>query len=53
MNPLRGILLKILSVTIFVLMATCIKAVADHVPPGETVFFRSLFAVPVILVWLI
>ncbi|MEP0945080.1 MAG: DMT family transporter [Rhizobiaceae bacterium] len=52
MNPLRGILLKIISVTIFVLMATCIKAVAEHVPPGETVFFRSLFATPVILVWL-
>lgn len=53
MNPLRGILLKIISVTIFVLMATCIKAAAEHVPPGETVFFRSLFAVPVILIWLI
>lgn len=52
MNPLRGILLKILSVTIFVGMATCIKAVADHVPPGETVFFRSFFALPVILLWL-
>lgn len=52
MNPLRGILLKILSVTIFVAMATCIKAVAGHVPPGETVFFRSLFAIPVILGWL-
>lgn len=52
MNPLRGILLKIVSVTIFVLMATCIKAAAEHVPPGETVFFRSLFAVPVILIWL-
>jgi len=52
MNPLRGIILKILSVTIFVIMATCIKAAAVHVPPGETVFFRSLFAIPVILVWL-
>ena len=53
MNPLRGIVLKILSVTIFVVMATCIKAAAAHVPPGETVFFRSLFAIPVILIWLI
>lgn len=52
MNPLRGILLKLMSVTIFVAMASCIKAVADHIPPGETVFFRSLFAIPVILVWL-
>ena len=53
MNPLRGILFKVLSVTIFVIMATCIKAVADHVPPGQTVFFRSLFAIPVILTWLV
>ena len=53
MNPLRGIALKIISVSIFVVMATCIKAAAVNVPPGETVFFRSLFAVPVILVWLL
>lgn len=53
MNPLRGILLKLMSVTVFVAMVTCIKAVADTVPPGETVFFRSLFAIPVILGWLV
>lgn len=52
MNPLRGIFLKLLSVTVFVGMASCIKAVADVIPPGETVFFRSLFAIPVIFVWL-
>ena len=52
MNPLRGIAFKIVSVGIFVVMATCIKAAAEHVPAGETVFFRSLFAIPVILVWL-
>jgi drug/metabolite transporter (DMT)-like permease len=34
-------------------MAVCIKAAAPHVPPGEAVFFRSFFAIPVILVWLI
>ena len=53
MKPLRGIGLKILSVTVFTAMAICIKASAPHVPPGERVFFRSLFAIPVILVWLI
>ncbi len=53
MNPLRGIFLKILSVTTFVGMATCIKIVAEHIPPGETVFFRSLFAIPVIIIWLL
>jgi drug/metabolite transporter (DMT)-like permease len=51
-NPLRGIALKILSVTIFTAMAVCIKASAPHVPPGEAVFFRSFFAIPVILGWL-
>lgn len=52
MNPLRGILYKIGAVFLFVLMQTCIKATAHHVPPGETVFFRSLFALPVIVIWL-
>lgn len=52
MNPLKGILLKIGSVCVFMAMSTCIKVVSDHVPPGETVFFRSAFAMPVILVWL-
>ena len=51
MNPLRGIGLKVLSVLVFVAMATCIKASAPHVPPGERVFFRSVFAIPVILGW--
>jgi drug/metabolite transporter (DMT)-like permease len=49
MNPLRGIALKILSVLVFTLMAVCIKASAEHVPPGEAVFFRSFFAIPVIV----
>lgn len=53
MNPLRGILLKVLSVLLFVVMAVLIKASAGHVPPGERVFFRSLFAIPVILCWLV
>ncbi|SHJ00073.1 DMT family transporter [Wenxinia saemankumensis] len=52
MNPLRGIALKILSVCIFVAMASLIKAASDHVPPGQAVFFRSAFAIPVIVVWL-
>jgi drug/metabolite transporter (DMT)-like permease len=51
-NPLRGIGLKILSVAVFTLMAVCIKASAPHVPPGEAVFFRSFFAIPVIVAWL-
>ena len=52
MNPLRGIGLKVLSVCVFTAMAICIKASAPHVPPGQAVFFRSFFAMPVIIVWL-
>ncbi|WP_416914706.1 MAG: DMT family transporter [Roseicyclus sp.] len=52
MSPLRGILLKILSVCVFVAMASIIKATSDTVPPGQAVFFRSLFALPVIGIWL-
>ncbi|MFD1913542.1 DMT family transporter [Halodurantibacterium flavum] len=51
-SPVTGILLKVLSVIVFVGMATLIKATADAVPPGEAVFFRSFFAIPVILAWL-
>ena len=52
MRPLRGILLKLGSVLIFIVMASLIKATAAHVPAGEAVFFRSLCAIPVIVVWL-
>ena len=34
-------------------MFSCIKATADHIPPGEAVFFRSLLAIPVLLTWLV
>jgi drug/metabolite transporter (DMT)-like permease len=52
MRPLRGILLKLGSVLVFIAMAALVKSVSDRVPPGQTVFFRSLFAMPVIVVWL-
>ena len=52
MNPLRGIALKLTAVMLFIIMAALIKAVSDAVPPGQAVFFRSFFAIPVILVWL-
>lgn len=50
-NPLYGITLKVLSVTVFVAMSACIKATAPHVPAGESMFFRSAFAIPLILAW--
>ena len=53
MRPLRGIAFKLGSVLVFIVMASLIKATAAHVPAGQAVFFRSFFAIPVIVVWLI
>ncbi|TCL01564.1 drug/metabolite transporter (DMT)-like permease [Shimia isoporae] len=52
MNPVRGIALKVTAIALFSVMAALIKATADSVPPGQAVFFRSFFAMIVILVWL-
>ncbi|WP_207099439.1 DMT family transporter [Paracoccus shandongensis] len=52
-NPMQGILLKCASVAVFTVMAAMVKATSEgSVPPGQQVFFRSVFAIPVILVWL-
>ncbi|TIX24103.1 MAG: DMT family transporter, partial [Mesorhizobium sp.] len=50
-STLRGITLKIVSVTVFVGMQTCIKAAGD-VPAGQIVFFRSFFAIFPIIAFL-
>ncbi|MFN6979712.1 MAG: EamA/RhaT family transporter, partial [Gemmobacter sp.] len=52
MRPLRGILYKIASVLVFTVLAVLVKATSGTFPPGQQVFFRSLFALPVIVVWL-
>ena len=52
MHPLRGIALKLAAVTLFLVMASLVKATSEAVPPGEAVFFRSAFAMPVIIGWL-
>jgi drug/metabolite transporter (DMT)-like permease len=49
-NPLKGIALKLGSVVVFITMASLIKAAG--VPAGQAVFFRSFFAIPVIVAWL-
>jgi len=49
-RPLFGIVMKLISVMVFIVMQSLIKAA--HVPAGEAVFFRSAFAIPVIVVWL-
>ena len=38
---------------VFIVMASMIKVTSQHVPAGQVVFFRSFFAIPVIVVWLI
>lgn len=52
MRPIRGILYKLIAVTMFIAMSSMVKSLSDDIPPGETVFFRSAFALPVILGWL-
>ncbi|MEY8881520.1 DMT family transporter [Donghicola sp. XS_ASV15] len=51
-QPFKAITLKLCSVVVFTSMAAMIKATADVVPTGEAVFFRSAFAMPVLLGWL-
>jgi len=48
-----GIGYKLGSVLIFIVMAAMIKVTSGHVPAGQVVFFRSFFAIPVIVCWLI
>ena len=52
MSPFRAILFKVGSVLLFVCMSALIKFASAEVPPGQAVFFRSFFAIPVILGWL-
>lgn len=51
-RPGFAIALKLGAVFLFMVMAAIIKTVSDHVPPGQAVFFRSFFALPIILLWL-
>lgn len=51
-SPLKGILLKVSSVTLFVLMQTFIKAAGDGVMPGQVTFYRSAFAIVPIMTYL-
>ncbi|ROU03016.1 DMT family transporter [Histidinibacterium lentulum] len=50
-GPARGILLMMAAMTVFTLMSAFVKA-AERVPAGETMFFRSALAVPVVFAWL-
>jgi len=50
-NTGRGIALKLMSILLFTIMAALIKAGREVVPPGEAVFFRSVFALPPIIAY--
>ena len=51
-NVTRGIFLMLSAMTVFTLMSAFIKE-ADRIPAGEAMFFRSVMAMPIILVWLV
>ncbi|WP_043530901.1 DMT family transporter [Litchfieldella xinjiangensis] len=51
-RPMTGILLRLLSGVLFTGMMVCIKAVSTVAPVGQTVFFRSAFALLPIVVFL-
>ncbi|WP_113911620.1 EamA family transporter [Roseovarius dicentrarchi] len=53
MQPVKAIALKLCAVILFIFMSALIKAASDRVPPGEAVFFRSFFAIPITLLWLV
>jgi drug/metabolite transporter (DMT)-like permease len=52
-DPVRGITLKLVSILLFTVMSALIKAAREVATPGETVFFRSFFAIPPILIYAI
>lgn len=52
-QPMRGIAFKLASVVVFMGLASVVKIVSPEIPAGQIVFFRSFFAIPVIVVWLI
>lgn len=51
-RPALGVMLKITAIFLFTCMSAIIKSTSDEIPPGEQVFFRSVFAIPIILIWL-
>ncbi|NSY37320.1 DMT family transporter [Leisingera sp. ANG59] len=51
-RPVLAVLLKVTAIALFTALSGIIKATSETVPAGEAVFFRSFFAIPVIVVWL-
>jgi len=51
-KPGTAIGLKLTAVFLFMVMAAMIKEATQSVPAGQAVFFRSFFAMPIIMVWI-
>ncbi|MEL6466406.1 MAG: DMT family transporter [Pseudomonadota bacterium] len=51
-KPGTAIALKLMAVFLFMVMAAMIKAATQNVPSGQAVFFRSFFAMPIIVAWI-
>jgi len=51
-KPGLAVTLKIVAVFLFMVMAAMIKAAADDVPAGQALFFRAIFSLPAIFLWL-
>lgn len=51
-KPGTAIALKLMAVFLFMVMAAMIKVATQSVPAGQAVFFRSLFAMPIIVAWI-
>lgn len=51
-RPVLAVLLKVTAIALFTMLSGIIKATSEQVPAGEAVFFRSFFAIPVIVIWL-
>ncbi len=52
LQHLVGIGFKVASTLVFTIMAALVKILAERVPMGEIIFFRSFFALPPLLLWL-
>lgn len=51
-KPGTAITLKLMAVFLFMVMAAMIKEATQSVPAGQAVFFRSFFALPIIMMWI-
>lgn len=51
-NPMKGILLKVSSVVVFLMMQTFIKLAGTGINPGQITFYRSAFAMIPIMAFL-